>query len=273
MQILNQRPININTNFRAMKPNQFQGIDYAVVRKFKAPVEKFNSQSDFFNWAKDLLQRKTSESYEGRQFTVTVMRKMIINGWQDYLKNNEQNFTIPEQLLVLSSLIKTLNSNDDRLPPTLRPNTLKQSITVIKNLLNKDKNVLFDFQNVYQQELKRELFKPQDLKDGWIIIPSRKNDPEHFEDNVEKLKILSAEKWCTKNHYAKNYLDRGDFHIYIKDGFAKVAIRFSGVEIHEIQGESNCSIPQEYITLIKDHIQQGNYYMNEDIEFMLFQFE
>ena len=33
--------------FQAMKPNQFKGIDYAVVRKFKAPVEKFNSNSDF----------------------------------------------------------------------------------------------------------------------------------------------------------------------------------------------------------------------------------
>ena len=30
--------------FEAMKPNQFKGFDYACVRKFKAPVEKFETE-------------------------------------------------------------------------------------------------------------------------------------------------------------------------------------------------------------------------------------
>ena len=45
-----------NLSFEAMKPNQFKGLDYAVVRKFKAPVEKFRCMQDFQNWAQILLK-------------------------------------------------------------------------------------------------------------------------------------------------------------------------------------------------------------------------
>ena len=49
--------IDSNLSFQAMKPNQFSGIDYAVVRKFKAPVEKFNSNIDFQVWVNTLLKK------------------------------------------------------------------------------------------------------------------------------------------------------------------------------------------------------------------------
>ena len=41
----------IQPNFCAMKKSQFHGVDYAVVEKYKAPIEKFDTNDDLQNWA------------------------------------------------------------------------------------------------------------------------------------------------------------------------------------------------------------------------------
>ena len=55
-QHLNIRPLAFDTvSFSSMKKSQFSGIDLMVVNKFKAPIEKFNSNEDFQKWCKDKL--------------------------------------------------------------------------------------------------------------------------------------------------------------------------------------------------------------------------
>lgn len=50
----NPEPLTYDTvSFGAMKKKEFEGIDLAVVQKFKAPIEKFNSNIDLQNWAKE----------------------------------------------------------------------------------------------------------------------------------------------------------------------------------------------------------------------------
>ena len=47
-------PLRYDTvSFGALKKTQFDGLDYAAVEKFKAPIEKFNSNEDLQKWCKD----------------------------------------------------------------------------------------------------------------------------------------------------------------------------------------------------------------------------
>ena len=100
---------------------------------------------------------------------------------------------------------------------------------------------------------------------GKIVLDSK------FEDNIECLKLLSKGNWCTKDGFiAQSYLEKGDFHIFLKDGAPKVAIRFSGVDIQEIQGEKNNMIlPEEYNIEVKKHLKEGEYFLNDDIGFLI----
>lgn len=259
-----------NLNFNAMKPNQFLGADYAVVRKFKAPVEKFNTHNDFYAWVKEKLDTILSTAYKSRAFYAEIYRNQILNAWKNYFEQNDKKYSFPEQLLVFSSLVKDLKSTDDNLPPELRPSALNASFDLIKNLLNKNKDELFDFKNVYYNQLKTELILPLEKSDGWIVIPSGKNDNKNFDDNVLRLQLLSSPKWCTKSYYAKSYLLSGDFHIYLEKGLPKLGIRFSGSQIIEIQGvENNDTIPQEYLKKVKDYIKSGDYFTCEDVDYIL----
>ena len=45
-----------------MKKKEFEGIDLAVVQKFKAPIEKFNSNIDLQNWAKEKAEAITEKT-------------------------------------------------------------------------------------------------------------------------------------------------------------------------------------------------------------------
>ena len=50
-------------SFGAMKKNQFSGLDLYAVERFKAPIEKFNSNEDLQNWAINMKvsSKKTTE--------------------------------------------------------------------------------------------------------------------------------------------------------------------------------------------------------------------
>ena len=49
--------------FGAMKKSQFQLFDLAAVNAFKAPIEKFNSMSDFSQWVKTEISRLAQDVY------------------------------------------------------------------------------------------------------------------------------------------------------------------------------------------------------------------
>jgi hypothetical protein len=77
-------------------------------------------------------------------------------------------------------------------------------------------------------------------KEGWVRIPSKRRDPENFSKNVNRLKNLSIPRgWCTGQNMAGTYLAKGDFWLLIRDGEARVAIRFDSDKIMEIQGHQN----------------------------------
>ena len=57
---------NQNPNFTAMKKSQFSGLDFFIVEKFKAPIEKFNTNKDFQTWAKTQFEKLRLKDFGGR---------------------------------------------------------------------------------------------------------------------------------------------------------------------------------------------------------------
>lgn len=257
-------------NFKAMKPNQFKGIDYAVVRKFKAPVEKFNSTNDLQNWANCLLQDFSKIEFVSKFQAATLQRRFILNKWKDFLFNKE-GFSPVENLFILKSVQKGLKTNNDTVPPILNNEILKQTLNEVKAQITQNKDKPFDFNKIYRLNLANYYLNdiPKEYT-GWIPFLSKRKEPLNFERNVQRLKLLSDKNWCTKkDFYAESYLTTNDMHIYLEEGKPRLAVKISGVEIVEVQGEKNNTIiPKEYIEVLKKFIDKNKYY-TDSIDYII----
>ena len=253
---------NNSLTFKAMKKTDFRGIDFAVVEKFKAPIERFDAQADFNKWAGELVEKIKNTNFWGRQAETINQRNGMLKDWFNYVIEENGAFTKAIQLLILSSITKNLGENDDNLPPTLNKGVLADCVNDLNKELEKNKKAQFDFNKMYQHKLQAyylEDTKTNGNETKWIVIPSKEHDPVNFESNVEKLKTLSHKTWCTKSYNAKPYLSQGDFHVYLEDGEPKIGVRFIGDTIQEIQGElNNSKIQIQYFDIVEEHINKNN---------------
>ncbi len=230
---------NISPVFSAMKPKQFNGFDYACIRKFKAPVEKFNSINDFNKWIMERFSSIQTFEYRARDDEITIQRHSMIKEWAAYLL---KNITLPSACLItLYAVTKGLKPETDSVPPILSKDTLEETLNFINDNLKRNKEYQFDFKKLYLNRLKTSINNTKS-ETGWIVIRSKIHNPENFEENIRKLKILSAKTWCTKNIQAKIYLEKGDFHIYLENGKTKYCLKFEDDKITEIQNERNDTI-------------------------------
>jgi len=255
-----------------MKPSHFSGIDYAVVRKFKAPVEKFNNPQNFQAWCKELLLKFLNFEHKNESNIIHIDRKFAINKWKEFIISKEDVWSPAKRLLVFTSMVKNKGKNNKTIPPIVKEDILNDSISIISDKLMQDKDTLFSLGKLYRQKLKDYYLKDIPAKyTGWIEIESKKSKPEKYEQNLEKLKILSNRLWCTqKDTHAKTYLENGNMHIYLENGNPKLCLRISGCEIQEIQGEKNNSvIPIEYIKTLKEHLNNSKYLLSDDMEFII----
>ena len=251
-------------SFGAMKKSMFDGIDLAVVQKFSAPIEKFNSNEDLQNWANEKAEEIVNKDYEGRREETKIQRKALIKEWADYVFKENDAYKKTMALLILSAITKDLDSDNDNLPPVLNKGVLADCIAEIDRGIKDDSKYQFNLNKMYRNKLRA--FYSDDIETNtgetatkWVVIPSKKNDPENFEANVEKLKALSYKTWCTKSFNAKPYLKDGDFHVYLEDGKPKLGVRFVGNKIQEIQGErNNGKIPLNYLDIMQNHISENN---------------
>ena len=251
-------------SFGAMKKSQFKGIDALIINQFKAPIEKFDSNEDLQNWCTRHIEEIKRKNYEGRQFETKIQRKNILNEWYDYVLNENGAYSKSIALLILSGLTKELKPDEDKLLPTLNKGVLAQTIEQIQDLTQNNPNLQVSFIKTYNLNLQKSLLNdmPDNVDEsqtGWVEIPSFKHAPENFKSNVEKLKALSHNNWCTKSFNAEPYLTEGDFHIYLEQGRPKLGVRFNGDFIEEIQGEKNNSrIPLKYFDIAKEHVKNKN---------------
>ena len=167
---------NSTISFEAMKKADFRGIDFAVVEKFKAPIEKFDVLADFQNWAGNLVEKIKNTNFLGRQAETFAQRKGMLKDWFNYVIEENGAYTKAIQLLILSAITKNLGKEDDNLPPTLNRGVLADCVSDLNKELEKDKKTQFDFNKMYQNKLRA--FYLDDTKTGesgtkWIVIPSK----------------------------------------------------------------------------------------------------
>ena len=246
---------NYNLSFSAMKPNQFKNIDYACVRKFKAPVEKFNNINDFKEWAIKKFNEICSKDLKGKNDETIFQRTMITEEWKTFLLNLGSASTA---LIAILSLLKNIKNNNDNLPPIFCKESFDKTLDAIKIELDQNKEYQFNFSSIYKTFLRSHLLG-KNITNGWIVIPSKTNSPNQFFNNVTLLKLLSNKTWCTKAYMAESHLQNGDFHIFVKNGDAKLCLRFVGDEVLEIQNERNDSkIDFKTFHEVKKYINENN---------------
>jgi len=248
-------------SFTALKKSKLNEFDLACANKFSAPIEKFNSDKDFQNWAKNELDKKTALSqYKNTEPKVEEMVKKRLHDWQEFLSKNErysENSTL--SLVIFNSITKELKPNSHKLPPLLDEKVLAQTVDELKQKINDNPKTPFSFGKMYQNNLTINALETAANKiktagEGhWVVIPSKTHDPENFKDNVIILQNLSSEHWCTKHEKAEEELAEGDFCIYLKDNKPKACIWVDNYnEIREIQGETNnYKIPLDFFDEIK----------------------
>ena len=252
---------NNSPTFSAMKKSQFDGVDFAAVEKYKAPIEKFNTNDDLQEWAEEQYTEIKTKDYPGKHIDNTYQRKRYINEWASELEKND--YSPVEKLIIMKDLTKNLKKTDTSNLPLYNSEILTKTMTDFKSDLKKDKKITFDFGKNYKNNLKDyyiNLTKYGDNETKWIVIPSKRHDPENFKTNVEKLQSISLDSWCTKDERARVYLSDGDFHLFMEKGIPRLCIKFNDDVITEIQGPlNNNRINPKYFDILKNHIKENDY--------------
>ena len=264
-------------SFGAMKKKEFSGIDLAVIQKFSAPIEKFNSNEDLQNWADEKVQEILNKDFGGRSEETKIQRKAMLKEWSDYVLDENDAYKKTTAFLILSAITKDLHEDNDNIPPVLNKGVLADCISEIEKNIKTNPKYQFDLNKMYKNKLRTFYLDDVETNTGetatkWVVIPSKEHDSKNFKANVEKLKVLSYKTWCTKSFNAEPYLEDGDFHIYLENGKPKLGVRFVGDEIEEIQGEkNNGEIPLGYLDTLKRYILENNFKLtenaNDEIEF------
>ena len=259
-------------SFCALKKSQFSGIDFAVVEKFKAPIEKFDSMQDFLEWTSRQYHNISRKNYEGRNYATMLKRESMVCDWDQEL-SLDSRYTYPEKLVIMNGITKDMNPKDETICPVFNKGILNKTLDELKENLKKDKKYQFDFGKLYKSNL-REMYTKNASVDAneakWVIIPSKINDPEHFNENVEKLQTLSCHEWCTKNGGARIYLHDGDMHIYMDHGKPKLAIRFDEDIVKEVNSELNdYKIPKEYIGILDEYMKKNDFLTTKRVDNVL----
>lgn len=256
-------------SFTAMTKPQFSGIDLAVVEKYKAPIETFKSYINFNTWAEKEFTSVCEKDYGGRSLNVFYKRREMIEQWQNALVHDKR-YSWQERLLIMKGITKDLKPKDDTICPVYNKKVLEQTVDELKTDLNTNRFHPFSFGEMYKTNL-RNMYAESNKTDSnttkWIVIPSEEHDPDNFSANIAKLQTLSCHEWCTKYGGAKMYLEDGDVHIFLERGKPKLAIRFDGDLIKEINGERNdYIIPKEYLDITTSYIKENDFVYSEKVD-------
>lgn len=262
----NSKLLNVSiqdtVSFGMMKKSAFKGIDLGVVNRYKAPIEKFNSNEDFQKWCFE----KRKKDYDLLSFymaldeVATEDRGEILETWNKYLNKEKTSYTESQKLLISEGVVKDLKPTNTNLPPHLDKTILKNTMDELEEIYLKDKNSNVSFHENYIKNLKAPYIKDlkadkNGKKSGWIIIPKTGYWDKNYDESLKKLQLFSYKTWCTKSHRAGSYITKGPIHIYLDKEKPKIAVRYDGDEIVEIQSEKNTpDISDKHIPILLEHI-------------------
>jgi hypothetical protein len=207
---------------------------------------------------------------------INEQKKRIFNSWINYFtKGNDVYADNPAfSYVVLKPIIDLSPSTSKKMTFPLNEMAVASLYEKIKNSngaedFRVDKQYQKEVGITQQKQMEVQKDSQQSKTNGWIRIPSKINDPNNFEKNINILTTYSIPNgWCTGSGMANPYLSKGDFYLYVVNGKAEVAIRMEGHSVAEIQGERN-QRPFKYVNEIEHFVLQqkidvkDNYHYNE----------
>ena len=114
-------------NFKAMKSSQFKSLEYSAMRKFKAPIEKFNGINDFYSWASHKCKELTSKELGGRNPAIQAKRNAMKQDWVNYIMRVKK-LSQPVALMILASIFKGLKPDNSDLLPQLNEDVFERTL-------------------------------------------------------------------------------------------------------------------------------------------------
>lgn len=86
----------------------------------------------------------------------------------------------------------------------------------------------------------------------WVKVPRTAESSPDFKANVDLIRSLSCKSWCTSGSMARHYIQTGDFWMLTEGGETRMALRFEGENLVEIQGPANNGVmPAMYAPDVK----------------------
>ena len=203
---LNQ-PVSFKGN--VLKKSDFKGVDLAVIERYKPNIQQFKSKEDLQTFAESKVNELKEKDFGGRQEETKVQRKAMLKEWFDYVIKENDAYSNTQRLVILSAITKDLKPNNDTIPPVLNKGVLADTISELETRLKNKPKEIFDFSKMYQNNLRTSFIEDSSTGEtmtGWVVIPSKENDPENFEQNVEKLKTLSNTTTGVQNHSTLSHI-------------------------------------------------------------------
>lgn len=231
------------------------------VEILKTEIENGNDEAE---QALAKFKENPKESKQAILDEINSGKRDIFDQWIYYLENNE---VYKDNYAFKYILVKSVLDQDGstRNPPT------PINAAIIANLFEKIKqkptspfNVEKAYKHFYSDylESKNEIIKGKEGQ--WMKIPSQKEDPENYENNIKDLMTMSYTSWCVRqDRFARDYLSKGAFWLYFvedKSGnkYAEIAIRLVGDNIQEIRGATDDQkVPEHYDSTIVDFIEKA----------------
>lgn len=257
---INRKKHNVTSPvFKAGTPIMLNSFDKAIINKLRIPIDKFKDLETLKSWSMYMLQQLLYKDDETKMANF-VIRKMK-SDWQFFAIDAIKKYSPLLMLFVFANLKQENYKDENKELLILDENVFDNTYKQIESYVNRN-NAIPDFITIYKKEFNKayKTQKEEQHNYKWIIVPSKQQDPNNFESNIEKLQKLSHKSWCTKSTHAESFLEQGEFHILQVDGEPKVGMRFSSSGIKEIQGElNNSEIPFRYVDEIKEHVKMNGY--------------
>ncbi len=201
--------------------------------------------------------------------TINENKKKRFDEWWKGLTENEPFASSPAFIYcMMLPVIEKTPSNDKRVTFVFNEETLKTIYDrILQNgITGNTFNVMKEYDNTRIKAEKEKQEKEKQEKEkktgyqfypdkdtevneetGWLMIPSKIKDPKHYIENRNMLYNYGRKSlWCTvEGGVGKDYLELGDFWLYLYHGQANVAIKFGGGAwrnpdtIDEIRGWGN----------------------------------
>ena len=177
---------------------------------------------------------------------INTEKSKQFNSWWSHM--NEQEVYTDDPAFKYSVLKPVIDSSpDDKKdsPPPLNAEILGGVWDDITNKGVDQMNILKRYKKLVvkaeKDKLQEEGVEETESGGSWVEIKGGENaTPEELKENIDRLKNLSqGTGWCTARGMADRYLPQGDFHLYLKNDKAVVAIRQVGEKVQEIRGEGN----------------------------------